>query len=256
MKRMTDRTLCIGLVLSLATLTGALVTLNDITVTQRAEGVARELYQNARTRHEETVGTLERIAEEASTLDQWKNVLATAATLPAGAKEHFTARATIGMLEAFAAERDRLLVNAGELYASNEKDPDIRVTLDKARLAHEQAEALIQQLSASAHNPAWSLAFQYRKAYEKYRSLAFIDEKEHDKALDIIEDVMSNLRLANTAEPKNNRVELFIEFVYKKAKEEEKARGGSRASGRPRALPPRSPQDGPGTGGADRLRRH
>jgi len=253
---MRNRTLVVGLVLFAALAVGAFATLNSVAVVERQEEVAKEQYQNALKQHEETVGMVEKLADTASTLEEWRDVLARTGALPLQAKEYFTARVHIGMLETLATERDRLFVNAGELFAANEKDPDIRKILDKAREVHKLAETFIQKLSSDSDDPTWRLALQYRKAYEKYRSLAFLAGNEHDEALDIIADVMSNLRLANKVESKNNRVELFMEFVYKKAKEEESKRGKEGASGRPRALPSRGGPHEPGTGGSDRPRRH
>ncbi|MDP3646270.1 MAG: hypothetical protein Q8R25_04235 [bacterium] len=257
--KMTNRTLGISLILFTAIATGAFALQNTVAVVERNDGVARELYQNALTQHRETVGVIEKLANKASTLEDWKDVLARAATLPESAKAHYTLRVHIGMLESLAGERDRLFVNAGELYTANEKDPDVRELLDKAKKVHELADATIQQIAQKSDVPDWSLSLHYRKAYEKYRSLAFLEAKEVDKALDIIDDALSNLRRANTFDPKNNRVELAIEFLYKKAKEEERKRasGDSNTLGRPRALPPRGAQDNsPGTGGAHRPRLH
>lgn len=256
MKRMTNRALVLSLVFFAALAAGAFAIQNSVAVVDRKDEVAQTAYTNALKKHENTVGVVSHLADKANTALEWQDVLAKASAFPPDAKDYFAARANIGQLEALAAERDRLFLNAGELFAANEKDPDIRKILDKARQLHERADAIVQKLPSNTGDPSWTLALQYRKAYEKYRSLAFLDPKEHDKALDVIDDIMSNLRLANKAAPKNNDVELFMEFVYKRAKEEEKARGGGQASGRPRALPPRGPQDSPGTGGQDRQRRH
>jgi len=256
MRPITDRTLVICLVLFAALAAGAFVAHNSVAVAQRKDEITHQQFINAREQHKNTVGVVSRLANTANTVEEWQNVLSHASALPPDAKEYFTARANIGQLEALAGERDRLFLNAGELFAANEKDPEIRNVLEKSRQLHKSAETIIQKLSGISNDPDWVLSLNYRKAYEKYRSLAFLDPKEHDKALDVIDDALSDLRGANKVVPKNNTVELAIEFLYKRAKEEEKARGGGQATGRPRALPPRGQQDGPGTGGQDRQRRH
>ncbi|HEY4519447.1 MAG TPA: hypothetical protein VJH33_00210 [Candidatus Paceibacterota bacterium] len=207
--------------------------------------------------HDETIGKAEQLAESARTVEEWEGVLAFVHTLPPSEKISSSDRATIGMLEAVTGERDRLLRNAGELYGANAKDPGIEENLNKARALHERANALLGKLERKENSLEWNVALQYRKAYEKYRSLAFIRKEEHDKALDILDDAMKNLQSANALAPKRIGIEEAIEFLYKRAQEEENRRGTrDGAPDRPRALPPRANPDGPGSGGSNRPRRH
>ncbi len=250
MRPLRTRTLVITVALAAALSGGALSTLYSVTRVDREETAAVVNYRKAQKQYEETVGALERSVSAANSIEEWKDVLARADALPGDAKEHFTAVATIGMLEELARERDRLFLNAGELFAANEKDPEIPKVLEKAHELHKLADAAVKKLSAHPEDPDWQRALLYRKAYEQYRSLAFLNEKEHNEALDILAGALGDLRGANTVSPKNNRVELAIEFLYKRVKEEESKRGNRQsAGGRPRALPPHMGRDpGPGVG--------
>jgi hypothetical protein len=252
MRRITDRTLIVGFVLLVAVAAGAYVTLSSVTHVEAEDVVKKARYEIARRQYEETVGAVEKLADKASSQKDWEEVLARAQTLPGNAKDHFARVGNVGMLESLALERDRTLVNAGELYAANQKDPTIPKVLESAKKLQELADSYVQKLSSSdLKDPDWLLALRYRKAYEKYRSLAFLEENDHNGALEIIDEAMSELRAANLATPKNNRVEVAIEFLYKRAKEEESKRGDQKsAGGRPRALPSRSGREpGPGDQG-------
>lgn len=257
MKRTSIRTLCIcatvGVILGLSSLY-AIMSFKNITARHETQ---MKNFRTALVQYEETIGFAHKLAESATTIEDWEKVRALANTLPSDSKAHFVELATIGMLEAVGYERDRLLRNAGELYTANSRDPGVLENINKARELQKRADALLTTLESEGKSSEWNLALQYRKAYEKYRSLAFIEKNENDKALDILDDAVKNLQAANELRKKDIDVEYALEFLYERAQNEERQRGSKGEAGldRPRSLPPRGPQD-PGAGGRDRPRRH
>jgi hypothetical protein len=216
------------------------------------------VYEVASKQHAETIGRIETLSRNAHTIEEWGKVAKEAEGLPPLAKTHFTMLAQVRTVELLADERDRLLANAGELLSVNENDPTAKENIRRAEKAQEETKLLLDKIEGVPGNVEWNKSLEYRKAYEKYRSLAFINSKEHAKALDILDDAVKNLRNGLDAVPKDNRTELAIEFLYKRAKEEEEkmANKGTEGGGnRPRALPG-SRRDAPGSGGSDRQRQH
>lgn len=210
--------------------------------------------------HQETVGALTLIAKNAKTEAEWTLVRTRALTIPPEFSEtrvYYTRLADVRIIELLASRRDKLLVNAGELLSVNENDPEAKRRLAEAQMLHEEVEKLLKQVASDPGFPEWNMTLEYRKAFEGYRSLAFISKDEHAKALDIIAGAVANLGKALASAPKDNRTERAIEFLYQRAKDEESKSGGSGTPGpgRPRALPNRG-NDGPGSGGDDRPRRH
>lgn len=212
-------------------------------------------YSEERRGYEGTTGQALAISKSAATLSEWEAVRAKAQGLPEPTKKHLTLLADVRTMELLADERDQLLANAGALFAANENDPGVKENVAKALVLQERADALVQKIESVPGNGEWNKSLQYRKAYEKYRSLAFIAKDEHGKALDIIGDAVGNLTKGLDAVPKDNRTELAIEFLYKRAKEEEAMMAKGVGADRPRAFPGSGPQ-GPGTGGANRPRQH
>lgn len=208
----------------------------------------------------ETVGVLVTIAKKAQSKEEWESVRKSALIIPLtyeATRVYFARLADVRIIELLAGKRDLLLVNAGELLSVNENDPEAKRRLVEAKLLHDEVEKLLKQIVSDPKFPEWNMTLEYRKAFESYRSLAFIDKSEHSKALDIIAGAVANLGKALQSAPKDNRTERAIEFLYPRAKEEEAKAGGSATPGpgRPRALPNRGNSD-PGTGGDDRPRRH
>jgi hypothetical protein len=243
--------------LCLALTTGVLYTVYaSIEKVERADSERRAQYEKDLTQHRETIGVVEDLANSARTIAEWEAVRKRATSLPADAKKHFSLRADIGTMELLARRRDHLLFNAGVLFRVNERDPGVQLNLTQAKDLQDQVEKLLKQIG-DLSNTSTAMARQYRDAYEKYRSLAFLQPNEADKALDIIDDALHNLKRANGIAPKHNDVELFVEFLYKRAKEEENKRGGSpKTGGPPRSLPNRPGQDNPGNERTDRPNRH
>ena len=207
-----------------------------------------------------TVGVLVALAKDAKSKEDWESVRKRTQTIPLtyeATKVYFARLADVRIIELLSGKRDLLLVNAGELLSVNENDPEAKRRLAEAKLLHDEVEKLLKQVVSDPKFPEWNMTLEYRKAFESYRSLAFIDKNEHSKALDIIAGAVANLAKALASAPKDNRTERAIEFLYQRAKEEEGKAGGTPipGPGRPRALPNRENND-PGTGGDDRPRRH
>ncbi len=227
---------------------------------ERSQHVADEVRIRA---YQDSVGVLVSLAAKAETNVEWEAVRTRAATLPPEfdkAKGYFTRLSTVRIIEDDARRRDQLFKNAGELLSANENDPEAARRLGEAKALHAQIEGALKKVVSDPKYPEWNQSLEYRKAYEAYRSLAFLEKGEHAKALDIIADAVGNLGKSLVYREKDNRTERAIEFLYKRAKEEEeKAKasgaGNTPVPGRPRGLPSRG-QDGPGTGGDDRPRRH
>ncbi|MEK7118307.1 MAG: hypothetical protein AAB869_01735 [Patescibacteria group bacterium] len=228
---------------------------------RQAENDAREneaRYTKERGEYEGTIGKTLVMSKSATTIGEWEVVRVKAQSLPEAAKNHFTILAQVRTIELLADKRDQLLANAGALFDANGNDPGVKENVKKALEFHERAGEIVQKIESAPENREWNKSLQYRKAYEKYRSLAFLAKEEHGKALDIIADAVGNLTKSLDAAPKDNRTELAIEFLYKRAKEEEaKGAGGGSGTdtGRPRAFPGPGPV-GPGTGGSNRPRQH
>lgn len=222
---------------------------------------AQEHYRSESLRYQEVVGKLDRDARLAKNEAEWNSVQKRANELPPqfeATKKHFARIAHVRIVEEASRKRDRLLANAGELLSVNENDPQAKVRIAQAKLLHEEVEKLLKQIESDPQNAEWNLALEYRKAFEGYRSLAFVEKDEHAKALDILAGSIANLGKALTYAPKDNRTERAIEFLYKRAKEEDsKVSKSGQGAGRPRALPPpgRGNND-PGSGGTDRPRVH
>lgn len=210
--------------------------------------------------YEVTVGKLSKSAQTAKTEEEWVEVRRIAQTLPvkySDSKVYFTRLADVRIIEVIASRRDALLTNAGELLAVNENDPEARQRLGEAKKLQADVERQLKQVVSDPTTPSFNLALEYRKAYESYRSLAFIDKSEHTKALDIIAGAVTSLGKALLSQSKDNRTERALEFLYDRAKKEEAAsnadKSGTPSPGRPRGLPG---EGGSGNGGGDRLRRH
>lgn len=228
------------------------------TITQNDEE-AHMRFEQARTHYEQTIGAVQKLAREARTVEEWEEVSERAGVLPEDAKRYFMLQATIHEMELLAAERDRLLLNVGELQAARTDptaqnaqefkktgpDPDIPIILGQAKVLHERIGALLQTLPQTT-DPDWSRALEYRKAYETYRSLAFLEPgtASSGEALDIISDAVHALQKANDAAPKDNQVERAIEFLYEKSGDEG-GESGQSSPNRPRALPDIAPSSGP-----------
>jgi hypothetical protein len=251
MTNVKSRTLVIGSVLFAAIAAGSFAMYSNVASVEQETAAARQKYDIALKQHEETIGVVEKLAQEANSADDWKSVLGSVGSLPTDAKMHFSVLSDVGMFESLSKERDRLLVNAGELFAANENDPGVKSTLAKAHELHKLADAILQKLPEKK-DPDWQRALSFWKAYEKYRSLAFLDEKEHTEALNILGEAMVELRACNNVAPKDIKCEYAIEFLYKRTKEEEKKAGDKQqqATGRPRAIPSRMGKEpGPGNEG-------
>lgn len=212
-------------------------------------------YSEERRVNDETTGQALAMSRSATTLPEWEAVRAKAQGLPDPTKKHLTLLADVRTMELLADERDQLLANAGALFTANKNDPGVKENIAKALVLQERADALLQKIESVPGNGEWNKSLQYRKAYEKYRSLVFIENGEHGKALDIIADAVGNLTKGLDALPKDNRTELAIEFLYKRAKEEEAMMAKGESADRPRAFPGSGPQV-PGTGGTNRPRQH
>lgn len=221
----------------------------------RADRAQLAQYEQELAQHQQTIGVVETLSKSARTLADWEEVRSRAATLPADAKKHFSLLANIGTMELSADRRDRLLFNAGVLHKVNERDPGVQMNLAQAKDLQEKIDRLLKQIGDMGGMPG-AMALQYRAAYEKYRSLAFLQKEEADKARDIIDDAMGNLKRANAIVPKDNRVELFMELLYKRDKEEQAKQSGGPKPGPPRALPTRPGPDQPGNQRSDRPHRH
>lgn len=258
MNAIRTRTIVFGCALALLLSLGAFACWENI---RQAELTVKEgeiRYAAERTHYDETIGRVLALSGKAKTLAEWESVRMSAESLPEQAKKHFTLLAQVRTMELLADERDQLLANAGALFAANENDPGVKENVAKALVLHERAEALVRKIEGVPGNGAWNRSLQYRKAYEKYRSLAFLAKDENGKALDILGDAVSNLVKGLDAVPKDNRTELAVEFLYKRAKEEEaKAQRGGEDPGPPRAFPnDGAGSHGPGTGGGNRPRQH
>ncbi|OGG44555.1 hypothetical protein A2673_03405 [Candidatus Kaiserbacteria bacterium RIFCSPHIGHO2_01_FULL_50_13] len=253
---MKTRTLVYGMVLSGAIATTAFLLGGSVHHVEIKDAEARVNFQNALVEYERTTGNVAALAKGARMYEDWENIRRLSIGLPDEAKAYFALVADLKTLEFLAEERDRLLANAGELYAVNQKDAGIQENIEKARAVHLRAEALVEGIKVT-DGEELLLALLYRKAYEKYRSLAFLGEKQASEALSILDDAVQNLRQANDVSQKHNRVELALEFLYKKTKEEEAKQSSGQAPSGLRAIPPRREgPDGPNTGSADRPRLH
>jgi hypothetical protein len=208
--------------------------------------------------YEDTVGKLLGDLARANTEEEWAQLRTQGAALPRGfdaTKAYVSRLGEVRTIERMAKRRDELLSNASALLSVNENDPEAKLRLGEAKQLQEEVEKLLKQVASDPKSPEWNLALEYRKAYEAYRSLAFIDKNEHAKALDITAGAVGNLAKALVFAPKDNRTERAIEFLYKRAKEEESQASTSTPDrGRPRALPPGNHE--PGTGGDNRPRVH
>ena len=252
-----SRTLVLGMVLSCIIALGAFATLQNVERAEDKERIAREQYRVALTLHTETVGVVGEMVRSARTLAEWEAIQKKVETLSEEAKRHFTLLVAIGILEALADERDRLLWNAGELYRTNQNDPGIVENLKKAGVLHKRAEELLKTIEKEL-GAERMFALHMRSAYEAYRSLAFLDPQATAKALNILQGAIAHLKRANVLYPKQNDVELSLEFLYKRTKEEEAKRGSGSVPGKPRALPSerRPGQENPGMVDPSRERRH
>lgn len=255
MKAPGKRTLLATLSLSLA-LVLALGAWNIGKVESAREKSVRE-YTLKKGEYAKTVLLVEALAKSATTTLDWDAVAKSAETLPPEWKKRFTDLADTRRLELFSDERDRLLANAGELFSANENDPGVKENVARALVLQSAIEEIMKKKESISGNAEWNGALEYRKAYEQYRKLAFLSKDQSGEALDYLDQASKNLQKSLLSFPKDNRVELAIEFIYKRTKDEEAKSGYANAPGRPRAMPPqKSTRDSPGAGGQDRPRRH
>ena len=227
---------------------------------ERHDAVSQSERQVRQKAYEESVGQIVKSAGLAKTEEDWTNIGVLAQKLPTefeATKMYFGQLATVRIVELKTARREVLLRNAGELLAVNENDPEVKRNIAQAKVLHEEVAKLLKQVKSDPKNPEWNKALSYRKGYEEYRSLAYIEKDENAKALDIIAGAVAHFAKALTAKEKDLRTEYAIEFLYPRAKsEEEKGGKGAGEPGRVRALPSPGRENGPGNGGVDRPRQH
>ena len=168
--------------------------------------------------NEKARGIYERM-QTTLTLPKWEIILTDITVLSENRRLALGPIAQGKRFEARSLERDQLLFYAGKLLKVNKNDPLAGEYLEEAKKLHMLNMGSISEFSLRDKNCEWNARLWYRKGIEYYRSLIFIKKEEESKALDLIDQSIRNFEKVFTCYSKDQKTEVAIELLYKRAKE-------------------------------------
>lgn len=162
----------------------------------------------------------ERKVARAVTTSEWEALARALQNLPVPEKQRNMLSSFIAAkaFEARAIERDNLLYFTGKLVKGNENDPTAEEYFARARELHETNMRLIDTISERAGDCAWNKRLWYRKGFEYYRSLLFLNKGESSRAMDLIDQAIQSFEKVFSCFPKDRDAETAIELLYERGK--------------------------------------